>query len=141
MKFFKIDTSDSNTSEETVYYTEIIAPVKIISFSDTHLLREESPDSTDNNNLPSARRISEINSKFIDTGSTVETSINSDPINSSSENLILSTVTVQNPPQSPIPVAPAITPAINRIPIHDPDLSEVDALPFPLPPLQLTQTS
>ena len=48
MTFFKIDTSDSTTSEETVFYRESRNPLANITnnfFSDTEVVLDSSPDS------------------------------------------------------------------------------------------------
>ena len=60
--------------------------------------------------------------------------------NFSSENLRSPTVTVQRPPLSPFPVAPAITLAINFTPIHILHPSDVNPPPFQLPFLPLSKT-
>ena len=100
LKCFKIDNSDSDTSEETV---TCIAPIKPVSdqfFSDFDLFLDSCPDSTENINLTSAPPVSETNATFIDTGFTVQFPGNSEKINSSSENILSPTVTVQRPPLS-----------------------------------------
>ena len=136
MKYFKNDDSDFNSSEETVYCIETINHLAYFFFSNTDVVLDSSPDSTENGILPSVPTVSERNSKFIDSGSTVQTSSNSENFNFSSESLLTPTVTVQKPPLSPLPVAPAITPAITPRPIYIPDPSDIDSLPFPRP-LQL----
>ena len=108
LKYFKTDTSDSNTSEETVHYIEPVNPVNSILFCDTDLILDSSPDSTEKNSLPSVSLICERNSKCIDFVSTVQTS-------SKSEKKLFFLRKVNNlscncskPPLLPIPEAPAI---------------------------------
>ena len=69
----------------------------------------------------------------------MKTSSNSEKFNSSFEIVLTPTVTVQKPPLSPIPVAPAITPAITHRRIHIPIPSDIDPPPFPLTPPRLTK--
>ena len=108
MKFFKNENSDSNSFEKTVLFKPK-NPVTISFFSDSDVILDSSRDSTEMNNLASAPPVYEINSTFIDAGSNVQMSSNSDNFTSSSENLKNTSVTVQKPRVSPIPVAPAIT--------------------------------
>ena len=88
LKSFTIDTSDSSTSEGTACCIEPIKPVCNNFFSDTDVILDLSPDSSDKNNLTSAPPVSETNSKFIDTRSTVQTPSNSEKFNFSTENSI-----------------------------------------------------
>ena len=138
MKCFKTGTPDSCFSEETVYCIEPINLVTNNSFGGTDVILDSSSDSSDKSNLPSALPVSELNSKFIDTVSTAQTSRNYEKTNSSSENSITLTVAAQRPPLSPILAAAAITPANTPRLIHIPDPSHID-LPFPLPPPLFTK--
>ena len=61
LKFFKIDTSSSTIFERFVYYIEPINPVTANFFSDTDVILDSSPDSTETNSSFSA---TPINSKF-----------------------------------------------------------------------------
>ena len=138
LKYSTIDTSDSNTSEETVYCIEPIYPVTNIFFSDTDVILDSPPDSSDSNILPSAPPVLELNSKFMDTESTVQTTSSFAKFNSSTENSNTPTVAAQRPPVSPIPVAAAITRAQNPKPNHIPDPTHYDS-PFQLPPPTFTK--
>ena len=135
MKYFKNYTSDLNTSDEIVYCIEPINPVTINYVSDTDVIL----DSSDNKNLLSAPPISETNSKFSDTGPTVQTSSNSEKLNSFFKNSKTPTAAAQRPPISLIPLAPAIIPLNIPGTIHIPDPSDIDP-PFPLPLPPLTKT-
>ena len=84
--------------------------------------------------------LSGINSKFIVTASTVQTSKISEKFNSSSENSVTPNVTVQRPPPVPTPVAPAINPAITSRSNHIPDPCDVDLPPSSLHLLAPTKT-
>ena len=64
LQYFTIDTSDSNTSEDTVYCIEPISPVTNIFFSDTDENLDSSPDSSDNSNLPPGPPVLEKKSVF-----------------------------------------------------------------------------
>ena len=118
LKYFTGDTSDSNTSEETVYCKEPKNPVSNKFFSDTNVILDSTPDSSDDNNLPFAPTIWAKNSKFINTESTVQISSKCKKFNSSIENSIGPTLANRRLPLSPIPVAPAITPANTPRPLH-----------------------
>ena len=77
MRFFEIENSDSNTSEETVYLLEPLNAVTNI-FSDTDAILDSSAGSSKSNNLPCAPLVFEKNSTFINTVSTAQTSRNSE---------------------------------------------------------------
>ena len=113
LKYAKSGNSDSNTSEQTVSYIETLNPVTNKFFFDTDVTLHSSPDSTENTILLSAP---------------------------SSENLITPTESVQVPPLSPVPVAPAISPANTFRLFHIPDPSDKDLPSFPLPTYPHTKT-
>ena len=54
LKFFKIDESSSTIFERFVYYIESINPVTANVFSDTDVILDSSPDSTETNSSFSA---------------------------------------------------------------------------------------
>ena len=138
LQYFTNDTSDSKLSEETVYSIEPINLLTIFFFSDTDIILASSQVLFDNKFLTSASPVSEINSKFSDTGSTKQNSISSEK-NCFSENSIFPTIAAQRPPPSPIPVASAITAANASRPIGIPDPSDLDPpYPLQLPPLTNT---
>ena len=68
-----------------LYVLEPINHVLNNFFSDTDAILDSSPDSPENKNSPSVPPASEMNSKFIDTGSTEQTSSNSEKFTSSFE--------------------------------------------------------
>ena len=113
-----IENSESKSSEETLHYIQAINCVTSSFSSGIDKTLRSSPDSTENNNLPSAPPDSKINSQYLDTGSNVQTSINSEKFSSSSEKLITPTLTGQGPLLSPIPVARSINPGITPRPIQ-----------------------
>ena len=78
-----------------------------------------------------------MNSMFVDTGSTVETSGNNEKFTSSSENLMNTSPAVQRPPLSQIPLASVVTPVITSRSFNVPDPFDIDPTLFPLssPPL------
>ena len=78
-----MDNSDSNTSEEAVYCIKPINPVTLNPFSHTEVSLDSFPDSCDNNIFSEASPVCEINSKFIDTESIVQSSGNSEKFNTS----------------------------------------------------------
>ena len=89
--------------------------------------------------MASAPLVLEINSKFIEKGSTVRTPSHCEKINSSTENSIGPTVAPQKPPLSRIPLAPSITPANTPRTCHRTDPSHFDPL-FPQPHPNLSKT-
>ena len=117
-----------------MYFIETINPVAIYFFSDTDLILDSSPDSTENFKTSSAPPVSEVNSKLIPTGSTVQTVNSSEKFLSSSEIVISSIILVQRPPLSSELVAPAITPVTITRPIHSPGRSNKDPPLIPLRP-------
>ena len=110
--------------------------MKFNFLSATDVILDSSPDSSDNNILPSVSPVSEVNSKFLDTGSTVQSSSNSEIVNSSVENSSTPTVTVERPALSPIPVALVIT----SRPIQILNPSDEGLLPILLSPQSRTET-
>ena len=77
---------------------------------------------------------------MLETGSSVQTSTNSEKVTFSPENLKHFSVTALRDLLSPIAVAPAITPAMTSRPICIWDPYDIDAPPFPLPPSTPTKT-
>ena len=107
--------------------------------SNNHSSPDSSPDLFEKDYLPSAPPVSKKNSKFIDTGSTIQTSIISESKLFLLKNKKNSSVTAQRL-LSPIPVPPPITWAITFRPIHIPDTSDIDPPPFPILSPPLTET-
>ena len=138
MKFFTNDTSHSIISDENVSCIEPIKPVTNNFSSGTDVILGSSPYSSGENTLPPAPPLSGIYSKFIDTGSTVQTTCSSEKLISSTESSITLTVGAQRLPLSSIPVVLAITLAYTPILIHYPDPLDIDT-PLPLPPPPLTK--
>ena len=98
MKYFKIDTTDTNIFEKTVYFFELLNTVTNILLSETDVIRDSTPDSTEINKITSAPQVKEANSRFRNIGSTVQTSIKSEKFTFPSENLITTFATVHRPP-------------------------------------------
>ena len=111
---------------------------KFFSYSDVIL--ESSVDLSQHNNSPSVPPDSEINPKFKDTVSTIQTSTFSEKLTSSSEKLTDTSVKVQRPLLSPKPAAPAITLALTPRTIRFWDPYDIDSAPFLLAPPLLTET-
>ena len=81
-------------------------------FSETDISLDSSPELRGKSNSPYLPPDTEKNLKFIFSGSTLQTSINSEKLTFASENPINTSVTVQRRPLSTIRLAPAITPTI-----------------------------
>ena len=122
-----------------MFCIELTNPVTNNLFSDTDVILDSSPDSSEIKYLSFAPPVSEIISKCIGTGSTVQSSSKPEKMFSSSENSITPTVAAQRFPLSRTPMAPAITQANTPRPIHLLDPSDIDP-PLPLPPPLLTNT-
>ena len=88
-------------------------------------------------NFSSASTCLQKSSKCLDIGSTEQTSTSSEKPTSSCENLKKSSVNVQRPRLSLIPIAPPITPAIIPRPIQIFDPSDKDPPSFPIQPWPL----
>ena len=114
---------------------ETIHPVTHNSFSNTDLNLDSSPDFNENNNLPSALSSSQVNSEFVDTGSTMYTTAISGKPTSCSEKLTNSSSTAHRPPLLPKSVAPSVIPHF----IHNVDRFGSNPVPFPLTPPPITK--
>ena len=79
----RFDTSDSNTSKETLITFEPVNPVSTTFLSDTEVILDSSPGLSGKNLLRSAPLVSEKNSKFVETEYTVQTSSKSEKLTSS----------------------------------------------------------
>ena len=92
-------TSDSKTSDENLNCIVPTNPVTNNFFSDTDIILDSPPDSSDKNNLPSAQPVSRITSKFklgiYCAGSTVQTSSHSQKFIFCSDNSINPTLAAQ----------------------------------------------
>ena len=119
--------------EKLCFYWTIKSSNKNIFF-DTCSILDSSPDSFEQIKLPSAPSVSQTYSNVIETGSNVKSWSKSENFFSPLEKI--KTLTVQKPPLSTMPVAPAITPAITPRPI---DPSDIDPPPCPFSPPLLSK--
>ena len=139
MKYFKIDICDSYTSVETVYTFELANPVSSSFFSDADVILDSSADSSEKKTIYPLLRLPE----------NIQSLMVLDPLYKHQvilKNLLLPlkinnfSVAAQQPPLSPIPVAPAVTTTIILRPILFPDPFDIDPTPAPLSPPPWTKT-